>query len=141
MATNDTLPVTAPTAKSPWSNEAVFALVTLFIMIITSSIGFICKYRRGVMLNTSFMVRSSALDLDKIGLPSHRDSVYTHGWVDMADARRYQQETYIASSYATRSSTDAEYTTPMLNIDPMYDARTHEAVRVLKGHMHCSRKR
>ncbi|KAH7350293.1 hypothetical protein BKA66DRAFT_431365 [Pyrenochaeta sp. MPI-SDFR-AT-0127] len=84
-----------PESNSSWSKESIVALATIFIMLLLSSIGLICKYHQTpISFRVWSLKRYIELMVEGDQLPEvHRPANGLH-WVDMADVRRYQQETY-----------------------------------------------
>jgi hypothetical protein len=97
--------------SQPWSRESIIALATIFVMIFLSSLGFMLKHRlRKLMLSclgqrwpykvaqgihAKHWHRSRRLTtLTDIELAPISHVAISLNWVDMADVRRYQQETY-----------------------------------------------
>jgi hypothetical protein len=98
-------------AGASWSKESIIALATIFIMISISALGFIMKHRLRTFISLRLGQRESCMAargthakhcrihprlmalIDIELLPMSR-VMTASDWVDMANVRRYQQETY-----------------------------------------------
>jgi hypothetical protein len=104
--------VVPDSSPSPsWSKESIIALATIFIMIFLSALGFMVKHRLRKLVSSRLGQRWSCMVAQGIHAKHWRRSrrlttlpdielapmsrvAISSSWVDMADVRRYQQETY-----------------------------------------------
>ncbi|KAH6851506.1 hypothetical protein BKA58DRAFT_473831 [Alternaria rosae] len=92
---NMTHPITDIIAEKDhaWSKEAVFALVTLFVMVILSGLGLAFKNRLKAS-DLWMWYRWRRRSMDEVELATLRTRTMASGWVGIEDVRRYQQATY-----------------------------------------------
>ncbi|KAH7081816.1 hypothetical protein BKA63DRAFT_405404 [Paraphoma chrysanthemicola] len=76
-----------------WSKEAIVALVTVFVMVLFSSLGMIWKHRSILWSLSLLRPGRQNVPFQDVELVSQHAFAYTD-WVDMTAARKYQQETY-----------------------------------------------
>ncbi|KAF1848194.1 uncharacterized protein K460DRAFT_308170 [Cucurbitaria berberidis CBS 394.84] len=91
MASNGTNILPASNTSPSWSKEAIFALATMFIMLMLSSIGLICKHQRRSIFQSFRWLNAIPHDEE---LAVIRQSPHSSGWVDILRVRQYQQESY-----------------------------------------------
>ncbi|KAF2819511.1 hypothetical protein CC86DRAFT_387929 [Ophiobolus disseminans] len=87
----DTYPSSIPNSSPSWSKEAIISLATIFIMMLFSSFGLFLKRRRRLSTYAPGSIGAFPEDLEMVTLPSYARKI---NWVDIADARRFQQHSY-----------------------------------------------
>ncbi|OAG14892.1 hypothetical protein CC77DRAFT_502093 [Alternaria alternata] len=93
MAANLTQITTTAKDGQPWSREAIFALVSIFIMVLLSSIGLACKHcLKSPNRWTVSRWRRLLMNNEELARIHVRPTM--SGWVDIVNVRQYQQDTY-----------------------------------------------
>ncbi|KAH6839874.1 hypothetical protein B0T12DRAFT_36655 [Alternaria alternata] len=102
MPANLTHAVTTTETDESWSKEAILAMTSLLVMVLLSGMGMICKSR---MKGSGFWRhRWGSMPTNDQELVIVRTRSNTIDWVDIADVRRYQQNTYTSILRMRRGS-------------------------------------
>ncbi|KAH7081817.1 hypothetical protein BKA63DRAFT_219908 [Paraphoma chrysanthemicola] len=92
MQTNDITPL-VPNPNRSWSKEAIFALASIFVMVILSGAGLLYKYWHATWLFLITKIHIQTLRRDEeivLARYNHRST----GWVNIDVVRQSQQRTY-----------------------------------------------